>query len=52
MAVITAGGLTPTVAVVQGQMPKQITDNPQDIPLDGTPTELLFLRMEAENWGI
>jgi WD40 repeat protein len=37
---------------VQGQMPKQITDNPQDIPLDGTKSELLFLRSEAENWDI
>lgn len=41
-----------TWRVTAGHVPQQITDNPQDIPLDGAAGELLFLRSEAGNWDI
>ena len=41
-----------TWRVTVGQKPRQITDNAQDIPVDGTANEILFLRSEGANWDI
>jgi Tol biopolymer transport system component len=35
-----------------GGSPVQITDNPQDLPTDGTGVEVLFLRPEGSNWDV
>ena len=38
--------------VNDGRHPLQITDNPQDIPTDGTADEILLLRPDGDNWDI
>jgi serine/threonine-protein kinase len=35
-----------------GGSPVQMTDNPQDLPTDGTGVEVLFLRPEGSNWDV
>ena len=41
-----------TWRVTIGQKPQPITDNPHDIPNDGTGAEMLFLRQENNNWDV
>jgi len=36
----------------QDHTPVQVTESPQDIPVDGTSSEILFLRPEGSNWDI
>ncbi|HFD38271.1 MAG TPA: serine/threonine-protein kinase, partial [Anaerolineae bacterium] len=38
--------------VSDGHTPTQITDDPQDIPTDGTADALLFLRPDGNNWDV
>jgi len=38
--------------VSRGYAPVRLTDNPQDIPTDGTAEDLLFLRPDGNNWDI
>jgi hypothetical protein len=36
----------------RGGAPSRITDHPQDVPTDGTVSDLLFLRPDGDNWDV